>query len=198
MDKEFTSKTIENFWEKYPKRWQEKGWIIAQHGLNHNLSKVIRTEFSGKSFEEQYNILQNGYDILRKNEIIPRCFFAPAHTFDKNTVKACKKLGGYEFISDGYSFYPYLENDMLFLPSVFDTPHVISNFGIFTFVYHPNNTTDKDLAYLERFLIEHKDDFDVSIDEIISKYSNRKKSFLDYILQIAIFTFRKVRRKNEK
>lgn len=194
LDPEFNNKEIDDFWNKYPVRWQKKGWIIAQHGLNHNLSKTIRTEYAGKSYEEQLDNLKRGYELLSDKNIKPDCFFAPAHTFDKNTVKACLDLGFYKFISDGYAFYPYRSNNMMFLPCCFDTPYKISKFGVFTFVYHPNKTNDNDLVYLENFIIANLEKFDLDIIETILGFSKRKKNFLDYALELTIFVFRKIRK----
>ena len=196
-DKEFKNPYIKNFWKDYAKSWQEKKWIIAQHGLNHNLSDEIRTEFSGKSYEEQYKILSSGNKILKENGIKTKCFFAPNHTFDNNTIKACNELKCFSFISDGYAFYPYKKKNMVFIPSVFDTPHKLFNFGIYTFVYHPNNMKEQDFEYLDKFLNQYKENFDINIDDIIEKYKNRIRKPHDYILQFMIFFYRKVRRKSE-
>ncbi|MBI5997589.1 DUF2334 domain-containing protein [Clostridium perfringens] len=196
-DKEFVYGIIKNFWEKYPIRWQEKNWIIAQHGLHHNLSKTIRTEYKGKTYEEQKENLKVGNKILKDNGINPRCFFAPAHTFDNNTIKACKDLNYFDFISDGYAFYPYLDKGMFFVPSIFDTPHKIFPFGIYTFVYHPNNMKKSDFENLEKFIKKHKKEFNLDYDKILEKYSNRKRNIFDKMLYILISLFRKVRGKNE-
>ena len=83
---------------------------------------------------------------------------------------------------------------MLFLPSVFDTPHKISKTGVYTFVYHPNNMTDSDFEYLESFIIKHRDCFDVNMTDVIEKYSNRTRTIKDFLLGIAIVAYRKIRK----
>lgn len=193
-DPEFKSPLIENFWTNYAQRWQNKGWLIAQHGLHHNLSKIVRTEFSGKNYEEQYEIIQNGYNILKKHGINPECFFAPAHTFDDNTIKACKNIEGFKFISDGYAFFPYKYKEMLFFPNIFDTPHKISNRGVFTFVFHPNNMQESDFEYLENFIINNQEKFSVNIDELIQKYGNRKRNVWDKGIYVLINLYRKIKK----
>lgn len=192
-DKEFCYDTIKDFWNAYPKRWQDKGWIIAQHGLNHDLSDVVRTEFKGLPFDKQKEKLLEGNEILKKYGVYPSCFFAPAHTFDKNTILACKEIEEIKFVSDGYAFYPYLQHGMLFIPCCFDTPHKISPFGIFTFVYHPNKITDEDLEYLEKFIVNNREFFDIDIAKTIEQFSNRKKKIFDYGLGWSISFFRKIR-----
>lgn len=198
-DKEFEKySTINNFWEDIAINYQKKGWIISQHGNNHNLSKTIRTEFEGKTYDSQLNILNDGFNTLKKHGIKPICFFAPNHTFDKNTILACKNSNNYKFISDGYAFYPFSIDNMLFFPSVFDTPHCICPFGIWTFVYHPNNMEESDFIYLEKFIIKHQKKFDVNIESLIKSFSNRKRNIFDFMLEKIIFVFRRVRGKNEK
>lgn len=197
-DEEFINNPlIENFWENYALKWQNKKWIIALHGLNHSLSKKLRTEFSNKTYNEQRIILERGYKIFADNGIVPICFFAPNHTFDNNTIKALHDLKIVKFISDGYAIYPYKYNDMLFLPSVFDTPHKLLPFGVWTFVCHPNNMSDSDFEYLERFINSNVDKFSVDIDCVLAKYKNRKRNIFDFFIEKAIFLFRKVRSKDE-
>ena len=198
-DEEFKKNPfIDDFWDNYALKWQEKKWIIAQHGFNHNLSAEVRTEFEYVSYEKQFKNLEKGYKILNKYGIKPICFFAPNHTFDNNTIKALNRFESIKFISDGYSIYPYKYKNMLFFPSVFDTPHKILPFGIWTFVYHPNNMLEFDFNYLEEFLKKNKSKFDIDLDNLIEKYKNRKRNFFDFILEKMIFIFRKVRNKNGK
>ena len=196
-DLEFNYPIIENFWQKCLE-WQNKGWIIAQHGLNHNLSKTIRTEFVGKSYNEQKSIIMKGYDILKNNGLKPTCFFAPNHTFDDITIKVCNEMNCFKFISDGYAFYPYREKEMMFFPSAFDKPHIISPFGIFTFVYHPNKMNDLDYIYLEKFIKDHINKFEINIDEILNNFSKRKRNIADKILFFSISLLRNIRRKIKK
>ncbi len=186
-------KQIDDFWEKYPLKWQNKGWIIAQHGLNHDLSDTVRTEFVGKSYEEQKKILEEGYTILKSKGITPRCFFAPAHTFDDNTIDACADLQYFDFISDGYAYFPYCYRNVLFFPSVFDTPHSISPKGIFTFVFHPNYTEDIAFKKLEDFIKLHKENFDLDLENIIEQFKSRKRNLSDKVLEFSIYIYRKIR-----
>lgn len=195
QDKEFKKyQKIDNFWQKYAKRWQDNHWIIAQHGLHHNLSKKVRTEYAGKNYEDQVKNLETGYNILRKHGIRPTCFFAPAHTFDANTTRACRELGFFKYISDGVASYPYKKNGMVFLPNIFDTPHKILPFGVYTFVFHPNKMEENDYVYMESFISENVDKFNPNIDEIIERYSKRRRNILDLCLGLAIKIFRVIKR----
>lgn len=193
-DKEFKKyPIIESFWEDYALKWQQKQWIIAQHGLNHDLDENIRTEYRGKTYEEQKNNLIQGNRILKEHNIQPICFFAPAHTFDDNTIKACVDLKYFKFISDGVAIYPYKYNNMFFLPNIFDTPHKILPFGIYTFVFHPNNMVESDYKYLEKFIISNIDNFDINLNDILEKYKNREKNIFDKFILFLINTMRKIK-----
>lgn len=66
-DETFDSPFDEAFWDKCL-RWQENGWVIAQHGLHHKLryhrakgyfqlAVEHTTEFAGYPFEEQREML---------------------------------------------------------------------------------------------------------------------------------------------
>lgn len=185
-DEEFCYEEIPDFWENYAQKWQKKNWIIALHGLHHQYTvwKNRKTEYRGKSYEEQKQMLEKGYYILLEKGITPTCFFAPNHTFDKNTIKACRDLKYFKFISDGIALYPYRELDMLFLPNIFDTPHKISKEGIFTFVYHPNKMKEEQFEYLEEFIKQYQENFVVNLDEILEKYHHRKKDWKDRIVEM--------------
>ena len=74
-DHQFCFGHIKNFWIDYAKKWQDKGWIIAQHGLYHKYyyykkgKKKIRTEFYGLDYKTQKDMLEKGYAILKKHKI---------------------------------------------------------------------------------------------------------------------------------
>ena len=193
-DEEFAKNgEIPLFWESYAARWQEKGWIIAQHGLHHTLSKTVRTEYEGKPYDEQKGNIEEGYAILKSHGIEPVCFFAPAHTFDDNTVKACAESGHFDFISDGVAVYPYKYLGMMFLPNIFDTPHKILPFGVYTFIFHPNNMEESDYEYLESFLSANREGFDASASDILQMYKNRKRSVFDRFVRFSIDSLRRIK-----
>ena len=192
-DEAFRYKENIYFWSKTAKDWTKKGWIIALHGYEHDLNSVVRTEFAGIPIEEQEKKINEGIKILVNNGIEPVCFFAPNHTFDDNTVAVIKNHPTIKFISDGYAFYPYTENGMQYLPSVFDTPHRISNSGIFTFVYHPNEMDDEKYDYLENFIKSNLEYFDQDILGILELFKGRRRTVKDRLLRVAIVLYRKIK-----
>lgn len=111
-----------NFWEEI-KKLKEKGYSIAQHGTYHeyvssnggilNLNK--RSEFAGLSYENQYEKIKKGKDILLSHGIDTNIFMAPSHSYDINTIKAAKELG-FKYFTDGYTSYPYKIEGVTFIP----------------------------------------------------------------------------------
>lgn len=192
-DKAFKYKENPNFWNHTAKNWIKKGWIIALHGYEHNLDEYIRTEFAGIPLIEQQEKIDKGINIMNGHGITPVCFFAPNHTFDDNTVLALKKHPEIKFISDGYAYYPYEEKGMIYLPSVFDTPHKIAKNGVFTFVFHPNEMLDKDFDYLEKFIKDNREEFYLELIDVLKDYKHRRKNTKDKFLQIAIYVYRKIK-----
>ena len=96
-------------------------------------------------------MIRTGINLLKDHGVCPKCFFAPAHTFDRNTVEAYKKADEIKFISDGYALRPYKKAGMIFIQAVFDTPHKMP-FGLNTFVFHPSRMTAIDFDNLVIFL----------------------------------------------
>ena len=111
------------FWDKV-KSWNDKGWEIAVHGYEHlyhtedgGLNPVQkRSEFAGLSLETQREKIKNAYKIFRDHELNPKVFFAPSHTFDKNTLRAIKAESDIRIISDTVSDNRYDKFGMTFVP----------------------------------------------------------------------------------
>ena len=75
FNKMFKNQEDVKFWDK-ARKWQDKGWTIAQHGFTHVYrdNEGVHSEFSGLSLEKQKSILKKGYDILQSHDIKPTCF----------------------------------------------------------------------------------------------------------------------------
>lgn len=202
-DPDFVAVADENFWGKACE-WQKKGWTIALHGLHHELhfheprgyyqlSHSSKTEWAGKSSTEQYEMLKQGYQILKGHGLTPTCFFAPCHTYDEATVEAIASMkteGCSLYISDGYALHPYQRDGVDFLPTLFDTPHKLPMQGTYTFVYHPNNMSSADFDYLENFLQQYKQYF--RSPDILMKDSEIKdgQGVIGRILEYVIYFMR--------
>jgi len=112
-----------DFWEKI-KKLEKKWWIIAQHWYEHiditSESGILwinnRSEFVWLSFKKQLDRLQKWKNILENKLWIKiKWFMAPDHSFDKNTIKALKKLN-FEYITDWLALYPFTFFWLKFLP----------------------------------------------------------------------------------
>ena len=184
----------EHFWEKAAK-WQGKGWTIAQHGCTHvfetengGINPVnCRSEFAGLPLERQKEKIREGYGILRRHGLDPIIFFAPAHTFDRNTLQALKEETGIRVISDTVANDVYVEDGFFFLPQQSGRVRSLP-FRMTTFCYHPNTMTEEDFATLESFLSANWDRFR-AFDETLLK--NRSRSVLDHLLQKIYFLRRR-------
>ena len=142
------------------KNLRSQEWEIAMHGYEHLYSIYCKkidymghggnSEFVGLPFETQLKKLSLGMEIFKKQNLEVKIFFAPNHTFDINTVKACKTVG-FKSIIDGYGLAPYYENEILFIPQLFYKLYSLP-FGIQTIQLHLNYFSDKDYLNLERFV----------------------------------------------
>ncbi len=154
----------ENFWQKV-RLWQEKGWEISMHGFSHVYDTETkkkdyfnyggRSEFLGHDYETQLSRIRRGLEKFQKENIQIRSFFAPNHTYDKNTFKALRE-SGIKYIIDGYGLFPYKENDIVFIPQLF-YKEIILPFGIQSTQMHLNYWEEKDYEIFEKFIIKNYD-----------------------------------------
>lgn len=149
----------EDFWE-YIASLQKNGWLIAQHGFRHLyetknsglLGLKQASEFAGLPYEAQYEKIKNGREILQKHGLDATIFMAPGHTYDKNTLKALKKLG-FICVTDGYTDIPYYTKGLLFVPCRSSQPKLSG--GVDTICLHCNELKEGDYRELENFLERH-------------------------------------------
>ena len=88
------------FWQ-YVKQLQESGWVVALHGYRHLYTEKKGgmfplngfSEFAGVPYGRQVEMLERGREILESHGIRTDIFMAPAHSYDKNTLKALKRRG---------------------------------------------------------------------------------------------------------
>lgn len=190
----FGKEDDELYWDRI-KKWQEKGWIVGLHGYQHifhsksgGINPVnLYSEFASRSYKEQADAIRRGYNILTQHQIKPVVFFAPAHTFDDNTLLAVREETPIRIISDTVSFDKYSDGYFTYYPvqsgKVRNLP-----FKTVTFCYHPNLLEEKDFRNLEKFLKKHRQKFECSI-EIVS----RKFNIIDYIIRYVYFGRRKIK-----
>lgn len=176
---------VEGFWE-WMRKWLDMGWTPALHGYTHvfeteegGINPVNkRSEFAGVSLERQKEKVRRGYQNLKENGIDAKVFFAPAHTFDENTLKALETETPIRVISDTVANDVYYAEPFYFIPQ--QSGHVRSlPFKTVTFCYHPNIMTDAHFDALEAFLKANQDKFG-SFEQL--HWKRRKKGLIDYLL----------------
>lgn len=176
--------------------WIGKGWTAALHGYEHlyvtregGLNPVNdRSEFAGLPYEIQAEKIKKGWEILKEHGIDPKIFFAPAHTFDENTLKAIKEVVNIRIISDTIANDIYKEGDFYFIPQQSGRVRKLP-FKTITFCYHPNTMEDMDYERLEGFLIKNYKKF-VGFETLL--WGKHKFGIDDWIVR-KIYFFRKCR-----
>ena len=111
-----------DFWD-YVKGLQEQGYAIAMHGYHHLFEikadgLVTRnkiSEFAGLPYKKQYEKIRKGKEVLESHGIKTDVFFAPAHSYDDNTLRALAACG-FKYVSDGLSSKPYKRQGIVLLP----------------------------------------------------------------------------------
>lgn len=170
-----------NFWDKI-RSWNNDGWEIAMHGTHHLYDKFIKTridylnhggnsEFCDHSLEVQNSKIKKGIEKFRNEKIIIRCFFAPNHTFDMNTLIALKN-SGIKQVLDGYGIMPYEENNITFIPQLFYKNYVLP-FGIQTLQIHINYFNNIKLKKFIYFLKLNKHKI-INYNDALLKINNGK------------------------
>lgn len=158
-------KPREDFWT-YIKELNEQGFVIAMHGYQHVFSLkadgIIThnkiSEFAGLPYEVQLEKVAKGKEILNNHGIETDVFFAPAHSYDDNTIRACSACG-FKYISDGYSRCPYIRHGIKMIPCRVGMPNYKKDQEYATAILHAHEWTwdSKVDAYskFEDLLINH-------------------------------------------
>lgn len=182
------------FWDKTV-RWKEKGWELALHGCYHKYTTEDgginpvnkKSEFAGVSLDKQKKMIRHGVDILEEHGIEPSVFFAPAHTFDENTLIALKEESDIRVISDTIANDVYYEDDFYFIPQQSGRVRKLP-LKVCTFCYHPNMMKDADFDELTAFLKSMKKRF-IAFSEI--NMIKRKRTLIDMSLRKIYFAKRR-------
>ncbi len=156
-EKLLRSRPKEKFWE-YIKEKSEKGWIIAQHGYQHMYQLDKKTEFEGLSYQEQYEKIMHGQEILYKNlGFKPIWWMAPAHSFDEITCRVLRDLG-FQYVTDGTALYPYTKYGLTWIPQQIWRPQIMP-FGTWTICLHTNTMNMHYIRNVTNFMKKHASQF---------------------------------------
>jgi len=152
------------------KKLQNNGYTISMHGYEHlyttKESGIIGinqySEFAGLSYAEQNYKISKGLEILHSYGIKTVMFMAPAHSFDKNTIKSLL-ANNFVMITDGFYLYPYFKDGIWYIPQQFWNYRKNKFPGLFTFCFHLDTFSDDEfqrfLKTSEEFLNTHADKF---------------------------------------
>ena len=153
----------EDFWA-YIRELQEQGWMVAMHGYQHVYMQKkggvfplnLFSEFAGLPLPRQLVMLEKGKGILDSHGIKTDIFMAPAHSYDKNTLKALYQAG-FRKITDGFGSRPYVWRKMCFYPISFRLEGSLKRKkGFTTMVVHANTADQKDMEKYRR-IFEHNE-----------------------------------------
>lgn len=158
-----TKKAPENFWE-YVKELQKEGWVVAMHGFRHIYSTDRGgmfplnnfSEFAGIPYEQQKSMLSQGREILLSKGIDTDVFMAPAHSYDRNTLRALTETG-FHRMTDGFGNRPYLYQGLVFYPISFRLGSTFKKKnGCSTMVIHAGTVSSDEIGRYEK-LFEKSD-----------------------------------------
>lgn len=163
----------EDFWA-YIRELQKQGWVVAMHGYQHNYTTQKGgvfplnhfSEFAGISYERQREMLEKGKTILMEKGIETELFMAPAHSYDKNTLKALKDTG-FKALTDGFGNCPYEYQGLTFYPISFRMSGTLKKKGGYsTMVIHTGTNTQQDMEQYEGYF-KREDAKWISYDEYL-------------------------------
>ncbi len=187
-----------NFWRRI-KNWQNNGWEISMHGYSHIYENETfkkdffsiggKSEFFGKNLEEQTSKIKKGLSIFKENKIKVRSFFAPNHTYDKNTFLALKNCGINQVI-DGYGIKPYYEMDIKFIPQLF-YKLIILPFGVQCTQIHLNDWNENNFNEFKKFIEKNKN-LIVTYDFVLKNFTaGFFVKILNKLIKVFLINFRK-------
>jgi len=184
-----------NFW-RMVQDWKVKGWNIAMHGYQHLFHAVSRnqsiipyynrSEFSGLSLKNQKIKIKKSLEIFRQNDIEPKVWIAPAHSFDYLTLKAIADETNIKIVSDGISLFPYFKSGFHFIPQQLWGIKK-KTFGLWTVCLHPDNMSDEEINEFERQLSSSNVYKNVISIEDVALGKNNKK-ILDYCFSALFYS----------
>ena len=182
-------------------KMKSEGDLIAQHGFTHiNDSKnkglygnVIKSEFAGLDYSTQYERIKEGKNILIKSQLWQPIFMAPFHSFDKTTILVLRHLG-FQFITDGFSRYPYEQNGIKFIPQFSSMPLPTNLPLISQLCIHVNTLNDDNFNFLENFIEKNNDLFISPIEALKFENNNIFIKIENQIIGFLIKSYRNLKK----
>ncbi len=149
------------------------------------------SEFFNLPYNMQKEKIIDGLNLFKKKNINVKSFFAPNHTYDKNTFRALKD-SGIETVVDGYGLIPYSKYGLQFIPQLFYKLTFLP-FGIQSSQIHLNDWTEKDFFQFEKF-IKKNYKLILDYDQVIQRVNRTSlTSFINLVIKFFIKILRKFR-----
>lgn len=187
---------------------RDEGYNFAMHGYRHLYTTKSGgifplnnySEFAKIPYEKQREMLMLGRDKLKKNGIDTDIFMAPAHSYDKNTIRALRETG-FARITDGFGKAPYIDRGMIFYPISFQLGWSLKQKdGVTTLVLHANTVTEADKERYGRIFKEYGKNM-ISYSEYLEMEPVSRNIYgriLEYVLARCKFLLVRVRQKGKR
>jgi predicted deacetylase len=174
------------FWDTV-RSWQDRGWTIGLHGYQHRyvtdqaglIGIKNRSEFAGLEEHEQESKLNKALTLFRKEQVTPKVWVAPGHSFDSITLRVLKKLK-IDVVSDGYYLSP--NTDSLGITHVPQQLWRLRRMplGLWTVCYHHNRWTSDDVDRFAADVQRYKQQI-TSLRRILAAYHRRERNLFDAV-----------------
>lgn len=143
------------------------------------------SEFAGVTFEEQCDMIGKAVRIFSSHALKPQVFFAPAHTFDENTLKALESCSDIRIVSDTIAADVYEYHGFIFIPQQTGKARKLP-FRTVTMCYHPNIMEEQHFVQLDAFLQKYFGSFG-TLQTCMNGKHYREKSLYDKFLSWLYF-----------
>ncbi|MCM1182542.1 MAG: DUF2334 domain-containing protein [Roseburia sp.] len=146
---------------------ERRGYCFAMHGYRHLYTTRKGglfplngfSEFAGLPYGEQLHMLEEGRRILSRNGLETDMFMAPAHSYDRNTLRALRALG-FRRLTDGFGREPYEYDGLVFYPISFRFAGSLrQQEGYTTLVIHANTVLETERERYEKLFGENREKF---------------------------------------
>lgn len=163
---------------------QKEGWVVALHGYHHVYTTKKGglfplnhfSEYAGVPYEKQLDMIKQGQEALKKMGILTDIFMAPAHSYDKNTLKALK-IAGFHSVTDGFGKLPYQRAGLVFYPiSMRRSDCFTKKAGYTTLVIHTNSIEENEFLQYEKWISENRSQL-ISYQEYLQTESKKRTIF---------------------
>jgi predicted deacetylase len=187
------------FWSTV-RRWQAKGWTIAMHGYSHVMHEskrkpilpfYNRTEFVGLDYESQIARIRLSWRVFASQQVEPKVWIAPAHSFDRWTLEAIKAETPIRIVSDGIACDQHFDGEFYWIPQQLWSFRERRG-GLWTVCLHPNTMTIEQIEELRKNIEGRFAKRIIALDTVVLR--QRKKSPGDRITDICFWQRHRMQR----